>query len=59
MPPHLRKGAFRPPDKLIALLRDTAVMESKTVREKHQNGEDRPDSPLLILPIRHVMGISH
>jgi integrase/recombinase XerD len=29
VPPHLRKGAFRPPDKLIAMLRDTAVMESK------------------------------
>ena len=29
VPPHLRKGAFRPQDKLIALLRDTAVMESK------------------------------
>ena len=22
VPPHLRKGSFRPPDKLIALLRD-------------------------------------
>ena len=42
MPPHLRKGSFRPPDKLIALLRDTAVMESKTVQEKHQTGEGRP-----------------
>ena len=32
VPPHLRKGAFRPPDKLIAMLRDAAVMESKTAR---------------------------
>src|SRR5271165_2953814 len=42
VPPHLRKGCFRPPDKLIALLRDTAVMESKTVQEQHQTGEGRP-----------------
>jgi site-specific recombinase XerC len=35
VPPHLRKGAFRPPDKLIALLRDTTVMESKYAREQH------------------------
>ena len=33
VPPHLRKGAFRPPDKLISLLRGTAVMESRTGRE--------------------------
>jgi integrase/recombinase XerD len=33
VPPNLRKGSFRPPDKLIALLRDTVVMESKTVQE--------------------------
>jgi hypothetical protein len=41
VPPHLRKGAFRPPNKLIALLRDTAVMESKTVHEQHQTEESR------------------
>ncbi len=41
VPPNLRKGAFRPPDKLIALLRDTAVMESKTVHEQHQDEESR------------------
>jgi integrase/recombinase XerD len=35
VPPHLRKGAFRPPDKLIALLRGTTVMESKNAREQH------------------------
>ena len=45
VPPHLRKGSFRPPDKLVALIRDTAVMESKTVREQHQNGENRPLTP--------------
>jgi site-specific recombinase XerD len=45
VPPHLRKGAFRPPDKLIALLRDTAVMESKMVHEQHQKGESRPPTP--------------
>src|SRR6202035_5440172 len=45
VPPHLRKGVFRPPDKLIALLRDTAVMESKMVREQHQTGESRPLTP--------------
>jgi integrase/recombinase XerD len=39
VPPHLRKGAFRPPDKLIALLRDTAVMESKTVHAQRQTEE--------------------
>jgi hypothetical protein len=39
MPPHLRKGSFRPPDKLIALLRDTAVMESKTGHQQPQTGE--------------------
>src|SRR5208283_766112 len=36
VPPHLRKGVFRPPDKLIALLRDTAVMETKMVHEQHR-----------------------
>ena len=41
VPPHLRKGSFRPPDKLIALLRDNAVMESKTVHEQHKIGESR------------------
>jgi integrase/recombinase XerD len=45
VPPHLRKGAFRPPDKLIALLRDTAVMESKMVHEQHPTGEGRPLTP--------------
>jgi integrase/recombinase XerD len=45
VPPHLRKGAFRPPDKLIALLRDTAVMESKMVHEQHQTGGSRPLTP--------------
>ena len=39
VPPHLRKGSFRPPDKLIALLRDTAVMESKTAEEQHKTGD--------------------
>jgi integrase/recombinase XerD len=33
VPPHLRKGSFRPPDKLITLLRDTPVMERKNVLE--------------------------
>jgi integrase/recombinase XerD len=42
VPPHLRKGSFRPPDKLIALLRDNAVMESKTVLKQHQTREGRP-----------------
>jgi site-specific recombinase XerC len=32
VPPHLRKGSFRAPDKLIALLRDDTVMESKAVQ---------------------------
>jgi integrase/recombinase XerD len=45
VPPHLRKGSFRPPDKLIALLRDNAVMESKTVQEQHQTREGRPVTP--------------
>lgn len=36
VPPHLRKGSFRPPDKLIAVLRDTAVMESNTARQQYQ-----------------------
>jgi len=39
VPPHLRKGSFRPPDKLIALLRDTAVMESRTGHEQHRTEE--------------------
>jgi len=42
VPPHLRKGSFRPPDKLIALLRDTAVMESKTAEEQHKTGDGHP-----------------
>ncbi len=41
VPPHLRKGSFRPPDKLIALLRDIAVMESRTGHEQHRTGESR------------------
>ncbi len=41
VPPHLRKGSFRPPDKLIALLRDSAVMESRTGQEQHRTGESR------------------
>ena len=45
VPPHLRKGAFRPPDKLIALLRDTAVMESKMVHAQHQTGGSHPLTP--------------
>jgi site-specific recombinase XerD len=45
VPPHLRKGAFRPPDKLIALLRGTAVMESKMVHEQVQTGESLPLTP--------------
>jgi len=45
VPPHLRKGAFRPPDKLIALLRDTAVMKSKTVHEQLQTGESCLPTP--------------
>jgi integrase/recombinase XerD len=32
VPPHLRKGAFPPPDKLIAMLRDIAVMGSKATQ---------------------------
>jgi integrase/recombinase XerD len=45
VPPHLRKGSFRPPDKLIALLRDTAVMESKTAREQQQTRAEPPVTP--------------
>jgi integrase/recombinase XerD len=41
VPPQLRKGSFRPPDKLIALLRDTAVMERKSAKEQRQTGESR------------------
>ncbi len=32
VPPHLRKGRFRPPDKLIALLKDKSNGEKKRAR---------------------------
>lgn len=32
IPPHLRKGVFRPPDKLLALLRDKSYGEKKGAR---------------------------
>jgi hypothetical protein len=32
VPPHLRKGKFRPPDKLIALLKDKSNGEEKRAR---------------------------
>lgn len=32
VPPHLRKGKFRPPDQLIALLRDNSNGDQKRAR---------------------------
>ena len=55
-PPHLRKGQFRPPDKLLELLRvQTVVMESESVKSAVPGAGLTRTPHYQQLHIRHVM----
>jgi hypothetical protein len=58
-PSHLSEGSYRPVEQMTDLPRTCGNGERTSEQAKLASRGSPADSPLLILPIRHVMGISH